>query len=57
MYDMAENNSKKNVIGMLENLSNDIKRMQNALRANGEEPKLEVNETSNTPPTLQRTMT
>ena len=31
MYDMAENNAKKNVIGMLENLSNDIKRMQNAL--------------------------
>ena len=56
MYDMAENNSKKNVIGMLENLSNDIKRMQNALRANGEESKLEVNETSNTPPTLQRAM-
>ena len=56
MYDMAENNAKKNVIGMLENLSNDIKRMQNALRANGEESKLEVNETSNTPPTLQRTM-
>ena len=56
MYDMAENNAKKNVIGMLENLSNDIKRMQNAPRDNGEEPKLEANETSNTPPSLQRTM-
>ena len=41
---------------MLENLSNDIKRVQNALRDNEEEPKLEVNDTSNTPPTLQRTM-
>ena len=56
MYDMAENNAKKNVIDMLENLSNDIKRVQNALRVNEEEPRLEVNETSNTPPTLQRTM-
>ena len=56
MYDMAENNAKKNAIDMLENLSNDIKRVQNALRDNEEEPKLEVNETSNTPPTLQRTM-
>ena len=53
---MAENNAKKNVIDMLENLSNNIKRVQNALRDNEEEPKLEVNETSNTPPTLQRTM-
>ena len=41
---MAENNAKKNVIDMLENLSNDIKRVQNALRDNEEEPKLEVNE-------------
>ena len=56
MYDMAENNAKKNVIDMLENLSNDIKRVQNALRDNEEEPKLEVNETSNTTPTLQRIM-
>ena len=56
MRDMAENNAKKNVINMLEILSNDIKRVQNALRDNEEEPKLEVNETSNTPPTLQRTM-
>ena len=53
---MGENNGKKNVIDMLENLSNDIKRVQNALRDNEEEPKLEVNETSNTPPTLQRTI-
>ena len=53
---MAENNAKKNVTGMLENLSNDIKRVQKALRDNEEEPKLEVNDTSNTPPTLQRTM-
>ena len=53
---MAENNAKKNVIDMLENLSNDIKRVQNALRDNEEEPKLEVNETSNTAPTLQRTI-
>ena len=53
---MAENNAKKNVIDMLENLSNDIKRVQNALRYNEEEPKLEANETSNTLPTLQRTM-
>ena len=56
MYDIAENNAKKNVIDMLKNLSNDIKRVQNALRDNEEEPKLEVNETSNTPPTLQRTI-
>ena len=56
MYDMAENNAKKNVINMMENLSNDIKRVQNALRDNEEEPKLEVNKTSNTPPTLQRTV-
>ena len=56
MHDMAENNAKKNVINMLENLSNDIKRVQNALRDNEEEPKLEVSETSNTPPTLQRRM-
>ena len=56
MYDMAENNAKKNVIDMLKNLNNDIKRVQNALRDNEEEPKLEVNETSNTPPTLQRTI-
>ena len=56
MYDIAENNAKKNVIDMLKNLSNDIKRVQNALRDNEEESKLEVNETSNTPPTLQRTI-
>ena len=56
MYDMAESNAKKNVIDMLENLGNDIKRVQNALRDNEEKPKLEVNETSNTPPTLPRTM-
>ena len=56
MYDMAENNAKKNVIDMLKNLNNDIKRVQNALRDNAEEPKLNVNETSNTPATLQRTM-
>ena len=56
MYDMAENNAKKNVIDMLKNLNNDIKRVQNALRDNEEEPKLDVNETSNTPATLQRTM-
>ena len=56
MYDMAENNAKKNVIDMLENLSNDIMRAQNALRDNEEEPKLQVNETSNTTPTLQRTV-
>ena len=56
MYDMAENNAKKNVIDMLKNLNNDIKRVQNALRDNEEEPKLNVNETSNTPATLQRTM-
>ena len=53
---MAENNAKKNVIDMLENLSSHIKRVQNALRDNEEEPKLEVNETSNTAPTMQRTM-
>ena len=52
MYDIAENNAKKNVTDMLKNLSDDIKRVQNALRDNEEEPKLEVNETSNTPPTL-----
>ena len=52
MHDMAENTAKKNVINMLKNLSNDIKRVQNALRDNEEEPKLEVNETSNTLPTL-----
>ena len=45
MHDMAENNAKKNAINMLENLSNDIKRVQNALRDNEEEPKLEVSET------------
>ena len=56
MYDMAENNAKKNVIDMLKNLNNDIRRVQNALRDNEEEPKLNVNETSNTPATLQRTM-
>ena len=56
MYGMVENNAKKNVIDVLENLSNDIKRVQNALRDNEEKPKLEVNEISNTPPTLQRTM-
>ena len=56
MYDMAENNAKKNVIDMVENLSNDIMRAQNALRDNEEEPKLQVNETSNTTPTLQRTV-
>ena len=56
MYDMAENNAKKNVIDMLKNLNNDIKRVHNALRDNAEEPKLNVNETSNTPATLQRTM-
>ena len=56
MYDMAESNAKKNVIDMLENLGNDIKRVQNALRDNEEKPKLEVNETSNKPPTLTRTM-
>ena len=56
MYDMAENNAKKNVIDMLKNLNNDIKGVQNALRDNEEEPKLNVNETSNTPATLQRTM-
>ena len=43
---MAENNAKKNVIDTLEKLSNAIKRMQNALRHNDEEPKLEVKETS-----------
>ena len=56
MYDIAVNNVKKNVIDMLRNLSDDIKRVQNALRDNEEESKVEVNETSNTPPTLQGTM-
>ena len=39
MCDMAENNAKKNVIDMLENLSNDIKRVQNAPRDNEEKPR------------------
>ena len=56
MYDIVENNAEKKVIDRLENLSNDIKRVQNALRDNEEEPELEVNKTSNTPPTLQRTV-
>ena len=56
MYDIAVNNVKKNVIDMLRNLSDDIKRVQNVLRDNEEESKVEVNETSNTPPTLQGTM-
>ena len=56
MYDIVENNAEKKVIDTLENLSNDIKRVQNALRDNEEEPELEVNKTSSMPPTLQRTV-
>ena len=41
---------------MLENISNNIKRVKNALRGNEEEPNLEVNKTSNRLPTLRRTM-
>ena len=53
MYDMAKNNAKKNhYVGKF----NNIKRVQNALRGNDEELKLEVKKTSNMPHTLQRTM-
>ena len=56
MYDMVGKNTKKNVIGMLENSNNDFRSVQNALRDNEEEPKLEVNKISHKPTILQRTM-
>ena len=46
--DIAGNTSKKDLIDLLETLSNDIKRVQNTLRANVDEPIKTVNENLDT---------